>query len=133
MRLPWDIEEVWPSFKELLQASGVIFVQDAVEAINLQQQEVKLTSGSSYNYSNLVLGLGSVTSYLGIADAKEYALTLAIALGHNLEPVTVNLRVTMMELGIEDSVANIFSRVEVKGRAGHLIPIVGNDRKNQQS
>jgi NADH dehydrogenase len=71
-----EIEEVWPSFKELLQDSGVIFVQDAVETIDLQQREVKLTSGTSYNYSNLVLGLGSVTGYSGVAGAKEYAMPL---------------------------------------------------------
>jgi len=71
-----EIDEVWPSFSELLLDSGVIFVQDTVEAINLPGREVKLASGDSYNYSNLVLGLGSVTGYSGVAGAKEYALPL---------------------------------------------------------
>lgn len=63
--------QVVPRFEELLKGSGVIFVQDTVESIDLQQQEVKLTSGNSYNYSNLVLGLGSVTSYRNVEGASE--------------------------------------------------------------
>lgn len=66
--------QVVPRFTELLKGSGVIFVQDTVQLIDLQARQVKLTSGNCYNYSNLVLALGSVTSYLNIEGAKEYAL-----------------------------------------------------------
>ncbi len=71
-----DAEEVWSPYEELLKGSGVIFVQDAVDAIDLPKREVRVTSGTSYNYSNLVLALGSVTGYSGVEGAKEYALPL---------------------------------------------------------
>ena len=69
-----DANQVVPSFQDLLEGSGVIFVQDTVESIDLHQKQVKLTSGTCYDYSNLVLGLGSVTNYLHVEGAKEYAL-----------------------------------------------------------
>ncbi len=69
-----DAFQVVPRFVELLKGSGVTFVQDTVESIDLHQRQVKLTSGTSYNYSNLVLALGSVTGYFGVEGAKEYAL-----------------------------------------------------------
>lgn len=69
-----DAMQVVPRFEELLHGSGVIFVQDTVQTIDLLTRQVKLTSGDCYNYSNLVLGLGSVTGFFGIEGAKEYAL-----------------------------------------------------------
>ena len=71
-----DADQVVPRFEELLKGSGVIFVQDGVQSIDLHQREVKLTSGTAYNYSNLVLALGSVTGYFGVEGAREYALPL---------------------------------------------------------
>jgi NADH dehydrogenase len=71
-----EADQVVPRFEELLDGSGVIFVQDAVQSIDLHQREVKLTSGTTYNYSNLVLGLGSVTGYFGVEGARENALPL---------------------------------------------------------
>ncbi|MBN3959429.1 NAD(P)/FAD-dependent oxidoreductase [Nostoc sp. NMS8] len=84
-----DAFQVVPRFAELLEGSGVIFVQDAVESIDLHQQQVKLASGNSYNYSNLVLALGSVTGYHHLEGAKEYAFPFwteadAIALDQHL-------------------------------------------------
>ncbi len=67
-------EQVVPRFEDLLKGSGVIFVQDSVQSVDLHQRQVKLGSGDCYNYSNLVLGLGSITSYLSVEGAKEYAL-----------------------------------------------------------
>ncbi|MEH1840448.1 MAG: NAD(P)/FAD-dependent oxidoreductase [Nostoc sp.] len=69
-----DAFQVVPRFSELLKDSGVIFVQDTVQSIDLHQQQVKLASGNSYNYSNLVLALGSVTAYHHLEGAQEYAL-----------------------------------------------------------
>ncbi|OKH49691.1 NADH dehydrogenase [Calothrix sp. HK-06] len=69
-----DSSQVVPRFEELLKGSGVIFVQDTVQSIDLQQKEVKLASGNSYNYSNLVLSLGSVTSFRDVEGAQENAL-----------------------------------------------------------
>ncbi len=66
--------QVVPRFSELLKGSGVIFVQDTVQSIDLHQRKVKLASGNSYNYSNLVLALGSITNYRQVEGAKENAL-----------------------------------------------------------
>ncbi len=66
--------QVVPRFTELLDGTGVIFVRDTVQSIDLHQREVKLASGNTYNYSNLVLGLGSVTGYFHVEGAKEYGL-----------------------------------------------------------
>ncbi|MBN3907001.1 MAG: NAD(P)/FAD-dependent oxidoreductase [Nostoc sp. NMS1] len=84
-----DTFQVVPRFSELLKGSGVIFVQDTVQSIDLHQREVKLVSGNSYNYSNLVLALGSVTGYHQVEGAKEYAFPFwtqadAIALDKHL-------------------------------------------------
>ncbi|MBD2440432.1 NAD(P)/FAD-dependent oxidoreductase [Nostoc sp. FACHB-110] len=68
-----DSVQVVPRFSELLRGSGVIFVQDTVQSIDLHQKEVKLVSGSSYNYSNLVLALGSVSGFHRVTGAKENA------------------------------------------------------------
>ncbi|MEH1874622.1 NAD(P)/FAD-dependent oxidoreductase [Nostoc sp.] len=84
-----DSFQVLPRFSELLKGSGVIFVQDAVQAIDLHQREVKLASGNSYNYSNLVLALGSVTTYHHVEGANVNAFAFwteadAIALERHL-------------------------------------------------
>ncbi|MEH2247799.1 NAD(P)/FAD-dependent oxidoreductase [Nostoc sp.] len=84
-----DTFQVVPRFSELLKGSGVIFVQDTVQSIDLEQKAVKLTSGNSYNYSNLVLALGSVTTYHQVEGAKENAFPFwtqedAIALERHL-------------------------------------------------
>lgn len=84
-----DDTQVWPRFEDLLKGSGVIFVQDSVQSIDLNQRQVKLASGDCYSYSNLVLGLGSVTGYFGVEGAKENAFDFrmgedAIALDQHL-------------------------------------------------
>lgn len=84
-----DTFQVVPRFSELLRGSGVIFVQDTVQSIDLHQQQIQLASGNSYKYSNLVLALGSVTGYHGVEGAKENAFPFwtqadAIALDRHL-------------------------------------------------
>jgi NADH dehydrogenase FAD-containing subunit len=84
-----DEPQVMPRFEALLKGSGVTFVQDTVEGIDLHQQQVNLGSGTPCPYSNLVLALGSVTGYFGVEGAKDYALPFregkdAIALDHRL-------------------------------------------------
>lgn len=69
-----DAEQVMPHFEDLLRGSGVIFVQDAVESIDLHERKVRLSSGRTCPYSHLVLALGSVTGYFGVEGAQEYAL-----------------------------------------------------------
>ncbi|MEO8890115.1 MAG: NAD(P)/FAD-dependent oxidoreductase [Coleofasciculaceae cyanobacterium] len=82
-------DQVVPRYQELLAGSGVIFVQDTVQKIDLPQKEIQLASGDKYSYSNLVLALGSVTGYFDVEGAQEYALPLrtqadAIAIDHHL-------------------------------------------------
>jgi len=70
------INQVCPRYDQLLDCSGVTFVQDTVQAIDLHQQQVELDSGLRYAYSNLVLALGSNISYFGIEGARENSLPL---------------------------------------------------------
>ncbi|MGL5877380.1 MAG: NAD(P)/FAD-dependent oxidoreductase, partial [Xenococcaceae cyanobacterium] len=46
---------------------------------------------------------------------------IAIDRGHSPKPAKVNLRGTLMKLGLGEGVANIFDRIEVKGKMGNLI------------
>lgn len=84
-----NANQVWPRYEQLLDCSGVTFVQDTVETIDLQQQQIELTSGLRYAYSNLVLALGSAINYFDIEGAKENSLPFrtgkdAMALGQHL-------------------------------------------------
>lgn len=84
-----DSLQVLPRFKELLDSSGIIFVKDKVESVDLENRQVQLCSGDSYKYSNLVLAVGSVTGYFHVEGAKENALPFwtqrdAINIDHHL-------------------------------------------------
>jgi NADH dehydrogenase len=81
--------EVMPRFEELLEGSGVTFVRDSVDTIDLHQRQVTLASGTNCPYSNLVLALGSVTGFFGVEGAQEHAIPFrdaqdAIALDYSL-------------------------------------------------
>ena len=65
---------ICPRYDNLLHKSGIEFIQDTVQSIDLHQRQVKLASGLHYNYSNLVLSLGSIAGYCGVAGAKEHTL-----------------------------------------------------------
>ena len=54
----------------------------------------------------------------GIAIAKNL---LAIAEGKQPTETDVTLRGTLLKLGLGESMANLFDRYEIKGKAGHLI------------
>lgn len=69
-----NTNQVWPRYDELLDCSGVVFVQDSIQNIDLQHRQIELMSGLRYSYSNLVLALGSVISYFGVEGAKENSL-----------------------------------------------------------
>lgn len=45
----------------------------------------------------------------------------ALALGYALKPAKVNLRGTLLKLGLNNSAANVFNTLEVTGEIGHLI------------
>lgn len=62
------------------------------------------------------------TAQVAYQQAATIAHNLkAISEGKSLSPAQVRLRGTMMKLGLEESVAEIFDRFEVKGKPGHLI------------
>lgn len=84
-----NVDLVWPRYDELLHNSGVAFIQDTIQAVDLHQRQVSLTSGLHYTYSHLVLALGSTTGYFGIKGAQENSFPFrtgedAIALGRHL-------------------------------------------------
>lgn len=84
-----NVELVWPRYDKLLHNSGVKFVRDTVQVIDLEQRRVELASGLNYTYGHLVLALGSITGYLGIEGAQEHSFPFrtgedAIALGRHL-------------------------------------------------
>lgn len=66
-------EQVYPRYKELLAGSQVSFVQDTVQSIDLHQRRVNTAFGS-FDYSNLVLALGSKTTYFNTTGAAEHAM-----------------------------------------------------------
>jgi demethylphylloquinone reductase len=70
-----DTEQVCPRYQELLQGSGVTFMQEMAEGIDLEERKVKLNSGSTYPYKQLVLALGSTSGYFGTPGAAEYSFT----------------------------------------------------------
>ncbi|GFE69945.1 NAD(P)/FAD-dependent oxidoreductase [Chroococcus sp. FPU101] len=62
------------------------------------------------------------TAQVAYQQGKAIAYNLkALAEGRSLMSAQVNLRGTLMKLGIGEGVANIFDRVEIKGELGHLI------------
>jgi NADH:ubiquinone reductase (non-electrogenic) len=70
-----NADQVWPRYEELLQGSHVTFVRDKVEHIDLEQRTVELASGLHYDYTQMVLALGSTAGYFGTPGAQENSFT----------------------------------------------------------
>jgi demethylphylloquinone reductase len=63
-----------------------------------------------------------LTAQIAYQQGKAIANNLkALSGGRSTSPVSVKLRGTLMKLGLDEGVANIFDRVELKGELGHLI------------
>ena len=82
-------EQVLPRYQELLEGSGVIFIQDKVTRIDLQQHRIELATKLHYDYQYLVLAVGSLQGYFGTEGAKEHAFPFrtredAVSLGKHL-------------------------------------------------
>ena len=95
-------EQIYPRYLDLLEGSGVRFVRDSITSVDLPEKCVQLASGLNYTYNNLVLALGSVGSYFGIAGAKEHTFLFrtgeqAIALGRHLRECLQNATQTKDE------------------------------------
>lgn len=54
-------------------ATNIRLVQDTLAEINTTKRLATTVSGQEYPYHQLILGLGVVTSYFGIAGLEEYA------------------------------------------------------------
>lgn len=72
-----------------IAGSNVSFVQDTVQSIDLHLRQVNTVSNQVFDYNNLVLALGSKTTYFNTVGATEYAMpftsgTEAIALRKHL-------------------------------------------------
>ena len=82
--------QVNPLYEELLEGSGVKFIRDKVQEIDVGKKRVELANNGSIGYKYLVLALGSQTGYFGIEGAKENTLPFwtrqdAIALKNHLQ------------------------------------------------
>ena len=82
--------QVNPRYEELLKGSGVKFIQDTVQKIDIEQKRVELSNNGSIAYQYLAIALGSQTGYFGIEGAKEHTLPFwtrkdAIALKAHLQ------------------------------------------------
>ncbi len=67
---------------------------------------------------------GSLPPTAQVAYQQGYAIARnlhAYVRNRPLQPATVHLRGSLLKLGIRDSVANLFNRVELGGEIGHLI------------
>lgn len=83
-------QQVYPRYADLLPNRGITLIQDTVQTIDLHQHRVLLTSGQNCDYGNLVLALGSKTTYFNTPGAADHALPLtsgaeAIALRNQLQ------------------------------------------------
>ncbi|BAU66104.1 putative NADH dehydrogenase [Stanieria sp. NIES-3757] len=81
-------EQVCPSYLDLLANSKVSWIQNTVKSINLHQRQITLDSGETYSYGNLVLALGSRTTYFNIPGAAENALPFT----SDTEALTLKMR-----------------------------------------
>jgi len=78
--------EIAPPYEELLATTGVRFQQDAVTAIELEDQRIQLESGSTLTYDRLVLALGGETPLDLVPGAAEHTITFrSVADAYQLE------------------------------------------------
>ena len=85
-----DDNQVNPRYEELLKGSGVKFIQDTVQKVDIEQKRVELANNGSIAYQYLAIALGAQTGYFGIEGAKEHTLPFwtrsdAIALKNHLQ------------------------------------------------
>lgn len=76
-----------PRYDDLLYNSGIVFIRDTVQAIELENQQVRLKSGLYYSYQHLVLTLGSTSNFSDVEGA-EYSLPFRT--GEDAKPFVEN-------------------------------------------
>lgn len=67
--------EIAPAYRKLLVHTGVIFCQEWVQAVDLQQRQVTLQSGQVLAYDYLVLAAGQQTRLDWVPGVAAHALT----------------------------------------------------------
>ncbi|HJQ33012.1 MAG TPA: NAD(P)/FAD-dependent oxidoreductase [Pyrinomonadaceae bacterium] len=75
--LSGEVEEwhIAPTYRELLDGDAVRFVQGAVTEVDFDRKEATVAGRvRRLSYDYLVLAVGGVTNFWGIAGAEEYAL-----------------------------------------------------------
>ena len=69
-----DYKESWVSLNAIFgQYTNVKIVKDTVVSFDASHRKVKGASGTSYTYQELILALGSVTTYFGIEGLDVYS------------------------------------------------------------
>ena len=73
--LSGEVEEwhIAPKYNEILD-ERITFIQGEVSEIDLQNRRVSIDQGEQLAYDILVLGVGGVTNYAGVAGAQEFAI-----------------------------------------------------------
>ena len=80
--------------------------------------EVFAAGDSAFDPDNRQPSTAQVAYQQGSAIANNI---MTLAGGKSPQPAAVSLRGTLMKLGMGESAAEIFDKVEVTGKAGHLI------------
>ncbi len=65
--------EITPTFEKLLANTAVEFCHDTVEAVDLEQRQIKLRSHKQITYDHLVLAVGQQTRLDTISGVADYA------------------------------------------------------------
>jgi demethylphylloquinone reductase len=104
-------EQVCPCYEDLLADSQVSWIQDRVKSINLQQRQVVLDSGQTNSYGNLVIALGSKTTYFKIPGAAENAL-----------PFTSDTEAITLKLRLQDCLQTAITTTDAEQRQ-HLLTV----------
>ena len=73
--LSGEVEQwhIAPKYRELLD-EDVKVIEDNVAHVDLEAQTISLKNGESLPYDVLVMAVGGVTSYAGVAGASEHAI-----------------------------------------------------------
>lgn len=108
-------KQVCPQYRELLPQNRVTFREDTVESLNLSQRRVILTSGQEYSYGNLVLALGSQTTYFKIPGATDHCFPFTNA----AEALTLKMR-------LHDCLETAYQIQDFQSRQAYLtVAIIG--------
>lgn len=119
------LDLAWPRYDELLAGSDIVFIRDRKGKLIIspscqlpEYPEVFAGGDCAVSPEDPQPALAQVA----YQQAKAIATNIkARCEGKDVKPAKVSLRGTLLKLGMGESVAEIYNRFEVKGKAGHLI------------